>query len=180
MPPKRVVITGLGTVNPLGSNAPDFWSALLAGDSGIAPITLFDTEGFPSRIGGEVKNWTGPDPEALAPKEIKRLDRFSQFAVQAGVEAANDSQIDFTTENLDECGVLVGSGIGGLQTLETQHLRMLNKGPTKISPFTVPRLMVNAAPAHLAIRFGLRGVNFGIVTSCASASDAIGQAIRTL
>ena len=176
----RVVITGLGTVTPIGSNVPDFWSALLSGTSGIAPITLFDTEGYSSRIGGEVKDWTGPDPEALAPKEVKRLDRFSQLAVQAGAEAVRDSQIDFATENPEQCGVLVGSGIGGLQTLETQQLRILEKGPNKASPFTVPRLMVNAAAAHLAIRFKLRGVNFGIVTACASASHSVGEAYRIL
>lgn len=180
MAERRVVITGLGTVNPLAQNVTDTWSALLSGKSGIAPITLFDTEGFTSKIGGEIKDWSAP-PENLVPlKDSKRMDRFSQFAASAGAEAVQDSGIDFSATSPERCGVLVGSGIGGLLTLEIQHERLMAKGPGKISPFTVPRLMVNAAGAHLGILFGLRGPNLAIVTACASGTHSIGEACKII
>ncbi len=180
MAKRRVVLTGLGTVNPLAQNVADFWSALLSGASGIAPITLFNTEGFSSIIGGEVKEWSAPPEDVISIKESNRMDRFSQFAVTAGAEAVRDSGIDFKVLNPDRCGVLVGSGIGGLLTLEVQHERLMEKGPGKISPFTVPRLMVNAAGAHLGILYGLTGPNFAVVTACASATHAIGEACRII
>ncbi len=180
MAKRRVVITGLGTVNPLAHTVSDFWSALLAGKSGIARIRLFDPAEFASQIGGEVKGWELPPKEAVEPREAKRMDRFSQFAVTAGVEAVCDSGMDFSQENVNRCATIVGSGIGGLLTLEQQHERMMEKGPSKVSPFTVPRLMVNAAAGHLAILLGLKGPNFALVTACASASHAIGEAFRLL
>jgi 3-oxoacyl-[acyl-carrier-protein] synthase II len=176
----RVVITGLGTVNPVARNVPEFWQGLLDARSGIARITLFDPADYASQIGGEVKDWDGPDPEKVDPRESKRMDRFSQFAVASGVEAVEDSGLDFEGENPDRVGVLVGSGIGGLSTLEAQHERMMEKGPGKISPFTVPRLMINAASGHLSILYGLRGLNFSIVTACASAAHSIGEAYRLI
>jgi len=177
---RRVVITGLGTVNPLAQTVSAFWDNLLAGKSGISAIELFDAGDFTSQIGGEVKDWTGPATERVTAKEASRMDRFSQFAVQAGAEAVADSGLDFTKEDPTRAAVIVGSGIGGLGTLETQHLRLLNKGPGKISPFTVPRLMVNAAGGHIAIMYGLQGPNFAIVTACASAAHAIGEAFRLI
>lgn len=180
MEKRRVVITGLGTVNPLAHNVSDFWAGLLAGRNGIAPITLFDSASFASQIGGEVKDWSGPPADVVDVRESKRMDRYSQFAVMSGAEAVRDSGIDFDQEDRTRCGVIVGSGIGGLLTLEQQHERMMAKGPGKISPFTVPRLMINAAGGHLGILFGLQGPNFAIVTACASASHSIGEAMRIL
>ncbi|MCK5114397.1 MAG: beta-ketoacyl-ACP synthase II [Phycisphaerae bacterium] len=179
MSQRRIVITGLGTVNPVAQNVPDFWAGLMEGRSGVAPITLFDASQFDSRIGGEVKDWKVP-AEALDHREAKRVDRYAQFAVAAGVEAVNNSGLDFATEDLERCAVIVGSGIGGLWTLQEQHLRLLNKGPGKVSPFTVPRLMINAAGAHIAVKYGLRGANFGVVTACASGAHAIGEAFRIM
>jgi len=179
MAQRRIVITGLGTVNPVAQNVPDFWSGLMEGRSGIAPITLFDASQFSSRIGGEVKDWKMP-PEALGHREAKRLDRFAQFAVAAGVQAVNDSGLDFSTENPERSAVIVGSGIGGLWTLQEQSFRLFDKGPGKVSPFTVPRLMINAAGAHIAVKYDLRGVNFGVVTACASGSHAVGEAFRIM
>ena len=180
MAKRRVVITGLGTVNPLGHNVGDFWSALLDGKSGIARITLFDPARFASQIGGEVKDWLGPPADMVDLRVSKRMDRYAQFAVTAGVEAIRDSGIDFNAEDPNRCGVLVGSGIGGLLTLETQHERLMKKGPAKVSPFTIPRLMINAASSHLSILFGLQGPNFAIVTACASASHSVGEALRII
>ena len=180
MAERRVVITGLGTVNPLAHNVADFWSALLAGKSGIAQITFFDPTHFASHIGGEVKDWSSPPKDVVDSREAKRMDRFSQLAVAAGAEAARDSGIDFNSEDSDRCGVLVGSGIGGLLTLEVQHERMIEKGPSKISPFTIPRLMINAASSHLSTIFDLQGPNFAIVTACASAAHSVGEARRII
>ncbi len=180
MAERRVVITGLGTVNPLAHNVADFWSGLLTGKSGITRITFFDPTHFASQIGGEVKNWPSPPKDIVDSREAKRMDRYSQFAVVAGAEAVRDSGIDFNSEDLDRCGVLVGSGIGGLLTLEVQHTRLIEKGPSKVSSFTIPRLMINAASSHLSIMFGLQGPNFAIVTACASASHSIGEAKRII
>ena len=177
---RRVVLTGLGTVNPMGHSVPEFWDALLAGRSGIAPIIRFDATDFPSRIGGEVKNWETVAHPLVDPKEAKRMDRFAQLAVASAIEAVLDSGLDFTKENLRRCGVIVGSGIGGLQELEDQHNRMLAKGPSRISPFTVPKLMGNAAAANIAIVWGLRGLNYCVVTACASAAHSIGQAFHAI
>lgn len=176
---RRVVVTGLGTVNPVALNVQDFWSGLMEGRTGIGPITLFDASQFDSTIGGEVRDWKVP-PEALGHREAKRIDRYAQFAVVAGVQAVDDSGLDFNAENSDRCAVVIGSGIGGLWTLQEQHIRLLEKGPGKISPFTVPRLMINAAGAHIAVKYDLRGANFGIVTACASGSHAIGEAFRIM
>lgn len=146
---RRVVLTGLGTVNPLGHGVEEFWRNLLACKSGIRPIERFDTTGFASRIGGEVQNWATIPSELIDPHEAKRMDRFAQFAVAAAIEAVNDSGLDFANEVPDRCGVIVGTGIGGLQELEDQHKRMLDRGPGGVSPFTVPKLMGNAASAYL-------------------------------
>jgi len=181
MSDRRVVLTGLGTVNPVAHNVPDFWSGLLAGKSGIRPIQRFDvTEGFSSRIGGEVLDWAGVPADVVNPREARRLDRFAQFACVAAIEAVRDSGIDFAHEDVDRCGVIVGSGIGGLQELEDQHLRLIAKGPDRISPFTVPKLMANAACGNISIIWGLRGPNFAVVTACASAAHSIGEAMRAI
>ena len=177
---RRVVLTGLGTVNPLAHNVRDFWSELLSGSSGIRRIARFDPSPFTSQIGGEVQNWTAVPPELLDPRESKRLDRFAQFAVAASIEAVKDSQLDFEKEDKNRCSVIIGTGIGGLQELEDQHKRLLEKGPKRVSPFTVPKLMGNAACANVSILWGLRGPNYAVATACAAASNAIGEATRVI
>jgi 3-oxoacyl-[acyl-carrier-protein] synthase II len=125
-------------------------------------------------------DWAGPPAELVDPREVRRMDRFSQFAVGAAIEAVRDSGLDFAREDIDRCGVIIGSGIGGLQELEDQHNRMLEKGASRVSPFTVPKLMANAAAGNIAILYGLRGPNMAIVTACASAANAIGESLRML
>ncbi len=181
MAKRRVVLTGLGTVNPLGYNVGQFWSALLDGKSGIRVIQRFDASCFASQIGGEVPDWDKAEPpQLLDSKEFKRMDRFAQFAVRAAIEAADDSGLQFDAEDPRRCAVIVGSGIGGLETLEIQHKRMMAKGPKRISPFTVPKLMGNAASGNISIIWGLKGPNFCVVTACASAGNAIGEAYRLI
>jgi len=177
---RRVVLTGLGTVNPVAHNVPDFWSGLLNGVSGIRLIQRFDTEGYTSRIGGEVIDWAGVPSDVVNPREIRRMDRYAQFACAAAIEAVRDSGVDFGAEDVSRCGVIVGSGIGGLQELEDQHLRLIEKGPGRISPFTVPKLMANAGSGNISIIWGLRGPNFAVVTACASAAHSIGEAMRAI
>jgi 3-oxoacyl-[acyl-carrier-protein] synthase II len=177
---RRVVITGLGTVNPLAHDTEGFWSALMDGRSGIARITRFDPSAFASQIGGEVKDWTTVPSEKVHPREAKKMDRFTQFAVQSAIEAVEDSGLDFEAEDLHRCGVVIGSGIGGLEELETQHKVLLDRGPQRVSPFTVPKLMGNAAAGNVSLVWGLRGPNFGVVTACASAANSIGEALQML
>ncbi len=180
MTKRRVVITGLGTVNPLAHDVENFWTALLEGRSGVRTIARFDTEGYDSRIGGEVVDWAGVPSEYIGKREMKRLDRFAQFAIAAAVEAVESSKIDFDATDKDRCGVLIGSGIGGLETLQIQHRILLERGPGRVSPFTIPKLMVNAASGNVAILWGLRGPNSAVATACASAGNAIGDAFRLI
>lgn len=180
MAKRRVVLTGLGTVNPLAQSVQEFWAALIACKSGIRRIQRFDPSAFASQIGGEVQDWTRVPGDLVDPRESRRMDRFAQFAVGSAIEAVRDSGLDFDRENPERCGVIVGSGIGGLQELEDQHNRMLQKGPSRVSPFTVPKLMVNAASGSISIVWSLRGINTAVVTACASASHAIGDAIRAI
>jgi len=180
MAKRRVVLTGLGTVNPLAHNVGQFWADLLACKSGIRRIARFDPAPFASQIGGEVQNWRSVTSDLVDPREARRMDRFAQFAVQAAIEAVADSGLDFAHEQLDRCAVIVGSGIGGLQELEDQHKRMLDKGPGRVSPLTVPKLMGNAASGNISIIWGLRGPNFSVCTACASASNSIGEAFRII
>ncbi len=180
MAKRRAVITGMGTVNPLAHDVESFWSALLAGRSGIGRIQRFDPEPFDVQIGGEVRDWVGIPESRASKREVKRLDRFAQFAMGASIEAVDASGLDFEAENRNRCGVLIGSGIGGLQELETQHERMMTKGPSKVSAFTVPKLMGNAASGNVGILFGLRGHNSSVATACASAANAIGDAFRLI
>ncbi len=180
MAERRVVLTGLGTVNPVACGVDEFWNALIEGKSGIRTIKRFDPGSFKSQIGGEVQDWTGVPDDMLDPRESKRMDRFAQFAVAAAVEAVRDSGAEFSNLDTNRCGVVVGSGIGGLQELETQHERMMDKGPGRISPFTVPKLMGNAGSGNIAIIWGLKGPNFGVVTACASATNSIGEAYRII
>jgi len=174
------VITGLGTVNPLALNVSDFWHRMLAGESGVARIARFDCNGYDSQIGGELKGYDGPPEAYVSRREAKRMDAFAQYAVSAASEAVADSGLDFATEDLERCGVAVGSGIGGLQELENQHIRLMEKGPSKVSAFTIPKLMVNAGCGNIAILWGLRGPNLATVTACASAGHALTEGLRII
>lgn len=180
MAKRRVVITGLGTVNPLALNVADFWAGMMAGRSGVARITKFDCADYDSQIAGEVKGFTGPPTSHVDKREARRMDPFAQFAVAAAIEAVTDSGLDFSKEQVLHCGVVVGSGIGGLQELESQHLRLIEKGPSKVSAFTIPKLMVNAAAGNISILWGLRGFNSATVTACASAGHAMTEALRCI
>ena len=179
MTTERVVITGLGTVNPLSHDVDGFWSALMDGRSGIDYITKFDVTDYASHIGGAVKEWKIPE-DTVPHRAAKRMDLVSQYAVVSGIEAVRDSGLDFDKEDRSRCATVIGSGIGGLQELETQHERLLKGGPKKLSPFTVPKLMANASSGLLAIHYGLQGPNFAVVTACASGTHAIGEAYRIL
>ncbi len=175
---RRVVITGLGTVNPLANDVRTYWQALLAGKSGIGRIAQFDTTAFKVHIGGEVRDFK---PEAvLEPKTVRHLDRFAQFAMVAGIEAVSDSGLDFGKEDPYRCGAIIGSGIGGFNEFETQHKRLLDGGPGRISPFMIPKLMSNAAPGNLSIHYGLAGPNTAVATACASAANAIADAYHAI
>jgi len=180
MTDRRVVITGLGTVNPLAQDVEGFWTALLEGRNGIRRVSRFDPSPFASQIGGEVVDWPGVPEEYVDRRESKRFDRFAQFATAAAIQAVRDSGIDFSAADRKRCGVLIGSGIGGLEELEVQHEKMLARGPGRVSPFTVPKLMVNAASGNVGILWRLRGPNSAVATACASAANAIGDAYRLI
>ena len=174
---RRVVITGLGIITSLGEKVDEMWDALCAGKSGIGPVTRWDFSTYPVRFGGECTNFN-VENYGVDHREAKRLDRFGQFGLAASVNAVNDSGIDFTKENNHRCGVLIGSGIGGIETLEEQNKILVLRGVSRVSPFTVPRLMVNAASGNVSIRYGLRGPNTAVATACATGSNAIGDAAR--
>jgi len=176
---RRVVVTGLGIVSSLGHKVEEVWQRILRGDSGIHALTLFDTERFKVKFGGEIVGWA-PGEEYLSAKENRRIDRFTQFALVAGIDAARQSGIDFAKEDAFRCGVIIGSGIGGLHEIEEQLERLLHKGPDRVSAFLVPKMMVNAASGYLSIVFGLRGPNTAVATACASAANAMGDAFRTI
>ncbi|MFO0888889.1 MAG: beta-ketoacyl synthase N-terminal-like domain-containing protein [Isosphaeraceae bacterium] len=175
---RRVVITGMGVVTSLGESLSTFWDALCAARSGVGPLTLFDTTEFKVHFGGQVRDW---DPVArFGVKEARHLDRFAQFALVAAEGAVQDSGIDFSRLPAEHCGVLIGSGIGGLNEFEAQHSTMIHKGPSRISPFTIPKLMVNAGSGQVSIRWGLQGPCSAVATACASASNAIGDAYKLI
>ncbi|MDD4266589.1 MAG: beta-ketoacyl-ACP synthase II [Pirellulales bacterium] len=175
---RRVVITGLGVVSPLGCDLEDVWVRICNGESGVRAIEDFDCSQFRSRIGGKVLNWSCDG--YLPTKEAKRLDRFAQFAVVAAIDAVKHSGLDTSREDPYRCGVIIGSGVGGLREIEVQHTRLLEKGPDKVSAFTIPKMMLNAASGHVSIQFGLRGPNAGVATACASASNAMADAVKAI
>lgn len=176
---RRVVITGMGTVNPLATDVKTYWRRLLEGQSGIGPITLLDSTAFKVHFAGEVKNWT---PENwIDSKAARRLDRFAQFALVAALEAVKDSGLDIAKEDPFRVGCIIGSGIGGLTEYEEQHLKYVQGGgPRGISPFVIPKMMPNSAPGNISIHFGLCGPNTAVGTACASASNAISDALRSI
>jgi 3-oxoacyl-[acyl-carrier-protein] synthase II len=180
---RRVVITGMGVVSSLACRVAELWPKLLAGESGIHLLeTIPFIDKFKVRIGGDVLNWD-PEPHADAfggHREIKRTDRFSQFAQVAGHEAVHDCGLDFSKEDPWRCGVILGSGIGGLHEIEEQLYKMHEKGPDRVSPFTVPKMMLNAAGGNISIRYGLKGINYSVATACASSNNAIGDAYKAI
>lgn len=174
---RRVVITGLGVVTPLGENVDALWDALCAGKSGIGHIKRWDPSAYPVRFGGECRGFdiTRYDVDV---REAKRLDRFAQFGLAASMSAVKDAGLDFQRESRDRVGVIIGSGIGGIETLQEQHETLMNRGVSRVSPFTVPRLMVNAASGNVSILFKLNGPNTAIATACATGANSIGDAMR--
>jgi 3-oxoacyl-[acyl-carrier-protein] synthase II len=175
---KRVVITGLGAITPIGKNLADYWDGLLQGRSGVGAVTLFDASEHACQIAAEVKDF---DPhEYLDRKDAKRMDRFAQFGVCASIQAIADAKLEINELNADQVGVLIGTGVGGLQVMETQNEILLTKGPKKVSPFTIPMMIANMAAGLTAIHTGARGPNSCTVTACAAGSHAIGDAFRLI
>jgi len=177
---RRVVITGLGLVCPVGGNVADSWAAILRGESGIGPITRFDVSAFPTRFGGAVRDFAVE--QYMSVKEARRMDEFMHYGIAAGVQAMTDSGLDLEKVDRDRCGVVTGAGIGGLMTIEDTTLGYVNAGrnPRKISPFFVPSTIINMISGHLSIRYGLRGPNLGVVTACTTSTHALGVAARTI
>jgi 3-oxoacyl-[acyl-carrier-protein] synthase II len=176
--PRRVVITGMGVVTALGTSLDRFWSGLVEGRSGVGPLSLFDTTAFKVHFGGQVNEF---DPDAIfGTKEARRLDRFAQFAMVAATAAVADAGITFEGMDPYRGGVFIGSGIGGLSEFEEQYRNFIEKGPSRISPFTIPKLMVNAASGQVSIKYGLKGPTSAVATACASAANAIGDAFRLI
>ncbi|MFM7034592.1 MAG: beta-ketoacyl-ACP synthase II [Planctomycetia bacterium] len=176
---RRVVVTGLGVVTPLGRGVEAVWDRIVRGESGVGPISLFDVSGYRVQFGGQVA-WEPEKEDIAGPKELKRLDRFTQFAIASAKDAVADCGIDFSKEEPFRCGVVIGSGIGGLWEFEVQEERLLHKGIDKVSPFTIPKLMVNSASGHVSSLYGIKGPNFAVATACASAANSIGSALRAI
>jgi len=175
---RRVAVTGLGAVTPLGNSVASSWNAVTKGISGIAQITQMNTEGYSVHIAGEVKNF---EPTTVIPaRELGKLDRFSQFAIIAADEAIKDSGLSVADYGADRIGVVIGSGVGGLATIEENLSKYFEKGPRRISPFVVPKMMCNAAAGQVSIYNGFKGPNFSVVTACASANHSMGEAYRLI
>ena len=175
---RRVVVTGVGAVSPLGTGNGKNWDALVAGRSGIDLITRFDASELPVRIAGEVKDFTPED--FIDKKEVKKMDLFIQYAVAAAQFAMEDSGLQITDENAERVGVVVGAGLGGLPTIEKYHAAMLEGGYRKISPFFIPMLIINLAPGHISIKFGAKGPNLSSVSACATGTHSIGDAYHMI
>ena len=175
---RRVVITGIGLVSPLGIGTSANWDALLAGQSGVGPITKFDATGFAARIAGEVK---GFDPlQFIEKKEIKKMDIFIHYAIAASQFAMDDSKLTITAENAPRVGVFIASGIGGFTTIEREHKALLDGGPRKISPFFIPSAIINLASGQVSIRYGAKGPNSATCTACTASAHAIGDAYEII
>jgi len=175
---RRVVATGLGLATPLGIGLENVWQRILNGESGIAPITRFDATQHDTKFAGEIKEFKAED--YISPKEIKRMDLFIQYALAASKVAMQDAGLDMTKEDAERAGVVVGTGLGGLPTIEKYHSVLLERGPGRITPFFIPMLIANEAPGHIAIQYGMKGPNLSIVTACATGSHSIGEASRII
>ncbi len=174
---RRVVVTGLGAVTPIGNNVKDMWESVKAGKCGIAPITHYDTEGRKVTVAGEVKDL---DVSCIEKKELRKMDKFSQYALVAAKEAIEDSGLDLEKEDADNIGVIVASGIGGLGTIENDHTRGMEKGFDRVSPYFIPMSISNMAAARIAITYGLKGMCSCVVTACAAGTNAVGDAYRNI
>lgn len=175
---KRVVITGLGAVTPIGIGKDEYWNSLLKGNSGIDYITRFDTENYDTKIGAEVKDFSPQD--FMNKKESKRLDRFIQYAVAGTSLALEDGQVNLEKLDKDRIGVILGSGIGGMETLEKEHTKLLGRGPKRVSPFFIPMMISNMAPGQISMLYGIKGPSLTITTACASSTHAIGESFRMI
>jgi 3-oxoacyl-[acyl-carrier-protein] synthase II len=173
---KRVVVTGVGIISPIGNDSKTFWNNIKAGVCGIDKVSAFDTEGFKTKIAGEVKDLDVT--QFIDKREARKMDRFTQFAVIAASEAVADSGLDMEKEDPWRVGCITGSGIGGILTFEEQHKNFIEKGPGRVSPFFIPMMIGNMAPCQIAMKFNARGVNENVVTACASSTNAIGTAFR--
>jgi 3-oxoacyl-[acyl-carrier-protein] synthase II len=174
--PRRVVVTGIGCLSALGPDTASFWDSLMKGRSGISRLTRFDPTDFPSKVGAEIKEF---DPgKYMDPKEAKRNDRYTQYAVAASRMAVEDAKLDVNKIDSEKFGVIIGSGIGGMETIEAQSRVLFERGPSRVSPFTIPSLIANIASGVVAIEFKAKSVNFGVVSACASGSHSLGEAMR--
>lgn len=175
---RRVVITGLGAITPVGNDVNTFWESIKSGKCGIDVIKAFDTTDFKAKLAAEVKDF---NPEKyMEKKETKRTDRFCQFALAAASEAMEDSKIDLETVDKERFGVILGSGIGGIGTIEEQHAKLMEKGPNRVSPMVIPMIISNMAAGNVAIKYGAKGICTTVVTACASSNNAIGEAYRNI
>ena len=178
MTKKRVVVTGLGLITPVGNTVNSSWESILAGQSGIAPITTFDASEFSTRFCGAIKNFD--ITEYISAKESRKMDIFIHYGMAAGIQAFNDSGLEVTEENAPRMGVVIGSGIGGLEGIEKTRDKVVNSGPRKISPFYIPSSIINMISGNLSVHFGLKGPNYAIVTACATGTHSIGGAARLI
>ncbi len=175
----RVVVTGMGVISPVGKGLDDFWTALIEGRSGIDTITHFDASEYKTQIAAEVKNFKAED-YGLNRKEARRMDRFAQFAVVAAKMALEDSGLEINDDNAEKVGTIIGSGIGGIETLEKQHKRLLDRGPNRVTPFLIPMMIANMAAGQVSIHTGTKGPNTSVVTACASGTHALGDAFEII
>jgi 3-oxoacyl-[acyl-carrier-protein] synthase II len=176
---RRVVVTGLGIVSPVGSTVQSAWETILRSESGIGLITRFDTSAYATKIGGAVRGFDVN--EYITPKEARRMDEFMHYGMAAGIQSVNDAGVDFNRLDPERCGVIMGAGIGGLATIESEYDAMLKaNGPRKISPFFIPATIINMISGHLSIRYGLKGPNLGVVTACTTSTHAVGLAMRSI
>lgn len=178
MSKRRVVVTGLGAVTPVGSNVETSWAALLAGQSGINRITRFDPQAFACQVAGEASDFS-PD-EVITPKELKKMDRFIQMGLVAGIEAVEDSGLEISEANAEQIGVYIGAGIGGVGSIEGTTTVFNEKGPRRVSPFYIPMAIINMISGNLSIRYGMKGPNLSMVTACSTGTHAIGEAGRLI
>ncbi|OGX40593.1 MAG: beta-ketoacyl-[acyl-carrier-protein] synthase II [Omnitrophica WOR_2 bacterium RIFCSPLOWO2_01_FULL_41_12] len=179
MKENRVVVTGLGVISPLGNDVPTSWQSMKDGKSGVGPLATFDASAFDSRIAAEVKGFD-PALYGMTSKDTRRMEKFVQYAVACATQAITDAGLELEKENKERIGVLIGSGIGSLRIIEEEHKVYLEKGPSRLSPFLIPMLIVNEASGHVAINFGLKGPNSCVATACATGSHAIGDAFKII
>lgn len=175
---RRVVVTGMGAVTPIGNSVPEFWQSVREGQIGFGPITYFDTEGFKCHVAAEVKGFDGK--EHMDAKTAKRMELFSQYAVAAAKEAMEDAGISMEQEDAYRIGCAIGNGVGSLQAMEREHKKLLEKGPGRVNPMLVPMMISNMAAGNVSIQFGLKGKSLNVVTACASGTNTIGEAFRTI